>query len=255
MLKKSSIATISSLAESAKDHDDLPPVLFTGSGSGYKQTGRAEGALDAFLNNAKADGRVVVFDKLSLQEGAVDDAISLSSFNTACLLDKRQICVLRRIDNLPSGQIPRLKRLINSGGKWWIMSASSPSKVRSLTGFFMNIRISKKEAGKIARGQSNDSSEQSLQRSFQRMTVSPAASSVPKISKVSDVSVAVASGATIPELIEAFKKHAMATIPPHDAIRITAQLDVDLRTNKRPLMLSTLLEDAVRDVDDVRQSQ
>lgn len=226
------IARVENIASAAREWDDLPPVLFTGSGSGHKRAGRAEGALEAFLRIVKRDGRAVVFDRISVQEGALEEAVSLAGFDTARLLARRQVCVLRRIDELPADRVSCLKRLADSSrGKWWIMSAAAGGNIRALAGSFLISRTTKREAEAMA------------------AAAAPSSSRVPRIAKVQDVAAAVASGATIPELVEAFRRHAIRHAPPHHAVRVAARLDVDLKTNRRPLMISTLIEDALRDLD------
>ena len=222
------------LAEAGRGGDDMPPVLFVGSGSGNKRCFRADLALDAFLEDARRGGRVVAFDSAAARPGALDEAAAMAAFDTGCLLDRRQVCALRLIDEMHPDDVPRLKRLIESRGKWWVMSASGTGKLRTLLGFFVLARVSKARAQALCR----------------RYAAPPSPPPVPRIARISDAAAAVASGASVPEIVEAFRRYAAGRTDVRTAVVAAAQLDVDLRTNKRPLMMSTLVEDAVRDVQE-----
>lgn len=227
--------TPESVAEAGRADDDMPPVLFVGSGTGSRRGARADGAVARFAAAAAALGRAVVFDRAAADPGALDDALALSGFNTSALLGARQVCVLRQVDDLPPHEVTRLKRLATSSSQWWAMSAGSTGALTAVCGFFLKVRATKEADARAP-----------PDAALRRMSIHAA----PVIARVSDVAPAVASGASLSELSEAFQRFAFRKLPRPRALEIAARLDVDIRTNKRPLMLSALIQDAVRDVEE-----
>lgn len=205
--------------------DDMPPVMFVGGGPGHLRAERAEAAATRFAAAVRAGGGMVAFDRIATDPGALDEALAMSQFNTACLLGRRQVCVLRRVDELPPEEAARLKRLAASTCQWWAMSAASMGRLGVMGGFFLQVRSCE--------------------------PTETAAPDVPRITKTADVAAAVASGATLAELSEAFRRLAVRRLPASVAFQLAARLDTDVRTNKRPLMLSALIEDAVREADEL----
>lgn len=211
--------TVGGVLEAARRHDDLPPVLFVGSGPGHTRGESADGALDEFLRGCRALGRTVAVDGRADDPAAVAAARELSRYATAGLTGLRQVGALRGVQ---PADCRGLKAVIErGGGQWWAVSAASLSGLGALAGFFMVVR-----AGPAA-----------------------GAAPPPRISCRRDVAPAVASGASVAELSAAFAGFALSSgRDPASAVAVASRLDHDLAANARPLLLPVLLEDAVADV-------
>ncbi len=220
------IATAETVAEAASARDNLPPLLFLGSGLGHERPARADLAVSRFVAESKARGASVAFDRDASDPTALEDAVASLAVDTYSLAGRRQICVLRRVDEIHASLIPKVKRLVSCHSRWWVISAgAADGPLRALHGFFLVVRNKAPVSVSV-----------------------PVPVSVPVFYRVSSVAPAVASGASVVELVEAFRRFAVSKLPPREAAMAAAALDADLKENKRPVMLSTLVEDAIKDV-------
>eukprot|EP00873_Tetraselmis_striata_P033741 jgi/Tetstr1/454005/TSEL_040924.t1 len=212
----------------------MPAVLIVGAGPGHLRPALVDRALADLLAALKAGSRRhLAFDSAATAAGALDGAAHLSTLNTSGLLGSRHVCVLRRVDELPPEDVPRLKRVAASRCQWWIMTAASAARLRALDGFFLTVRA-----------------REPLDMALRRLGVAEPHALRGK----ADVAKAVGAGASVPELVEAFWRLARDRIPPRDAALLAARLDTDLRANRRPLMISPLIEDAILDLEDLHEA-
>lgn len=203
----------------SSEHDDWPNVMIVGSGD------RAESArrgTDALLEALKASsGRTPAFDMSVSDPESLGLATKMAS--SAGLLSegkKRPLCVMRGLERL-SRDTAQVMKTVLSGCHWWICSAGTVGgPVSAALGMCLLLRAP------------------------------PAPENASPVSLLGpgDVRAAWASGARVEDIVEGFKALALRLLSEREAFARTAQLDVDLKRNARPLLLSSIIEDAVADV-------
>lgn len=204
---------------SSSEFDDWPNVLVIGSGRSRQNS--AEAGLDALIAALKRSGRTVIFDKCVTDPDAIDIARAVSSVNTANLAGSRPICVMRGLDRLTRITAPLVKSAVSRGSNWWICSGATVGGALSgISGAFLT-----------ARAPESDVSSKSV-----------------VIGSPRDVQAAWASGVDVGRIVEGFSDLAVDRMSPHEAAQRAALLDLDVKRNLRPLLLSAIIEDAVADL-------
>lgn len=206
--------TASDIAAAAKEHDDMPPLLFSGnSPEGIELEVRS------LLDSLKAIGRTIVYET-DAAKNKLDVAITVCS-QSATMLEKRPVCVVRNADFVAAEEFHKLKHLVSSYRQWWVFTAVRCSKLvipaYCLRIICPNVAITKKKAY------------------------------TKRLFNAGDM---VSSGASIDEITEKFHELALSKVGQQDAATRTANLDYDLRTSTRPLLMTVLIEDAVFDLRD-----
>jgi hypothetical protein len=204
--------------------------LVVGCGQLHERRASANAALDELTDALTTGGRSVL-----VRASARDPELSLrindtSSFDTSRMQDRRQVCCARDLDMAPPDVIAAVSRAaFKTSTRWWILSAATANTLPPI--------FSSGALTVIARGAAD--------------LVVASVRTVPLHSRA-DVAAAVKSGAPLDVITRAFWEYAAARVGPRRAAQAAAELDLSLKRNRRSLLLTTLVEHAVDDVD--RQS-
>lgn len=206
-------ARASSVASACEMHDDLPHVLFTGAG--------ANAAVDDLV---AASGRTVVFDETASAE-SIGRAVSAAALTRIGFSQSERRCVgiIRDVGGAPRSARGMLKRALEATGTWWIMSSASEYSL-GMPGLYLVVRT----PGVHTAG----------------------ALDAPRVPPTAFGDKAVAAGATTAEMVGMFASTLVGMgISRRVACELSCRLDVTLNANKRPLLTSTLVDDALEEAE------
>lgn len=194
----------------------MPPVMVTGES--------ANAVADELV---EASGRVVVFDRpVSADSIAAANDISRVRVPFSSEGSLRCVGVLRDADGAPSER-QALKRLLETTGVWWVVC--SRSGLAGVSGMCTVIRGPGSPVASALLGPRPPAAHRGM----------------------SGASI-VASGASAREIVQAYASwlSSSGSMDPRDSLELCCRLDTALATNRRPLLMSALIDDAVQDAHD-----
>nr|WRJ69626.1 hypothetical protein TetV2_00177 [Oceanusvirus sp.] len=207
--------------------DDLPPVVIVGCGTLHERRAAANAALDELVDALSARERSVAI-RASARDPELSSRINeTASFDTSMMHRYRQICCARDLDMAPLDVMVAVTRAaFRTPVRWWILSVASLNPLPPIFG--------SGALTVIARGAAD------LVRSCVKTV---------DIACRADVASAVKSGAPLDVITRAYWEYAAARLPADRAADLAAELDTTLKRNRRPLLLTALVEHAVDDAD------